>query len=658
MKSLLAGLAFILGSPAFAGDVERIQHPEAGYTGAARVDFPAGTRLRVDKLPYEVLLESYEGEWRNGVASGKGALKGRALPLPALASPPVEPNAAAAESGQASAIVDRVKGNAALIANNPSAKLLGLAPAPGTAVVFRGAFEDGMASGPGEIEAAHRRFQGQFLRWLPEGLAIHFSEQMPVLAETFRGGVPGDGPVVINQYPAGITSPSRTFVGVVSGGKVSGDWFESAWSTKAPDYDRFVIGEKSRVVNADGRRADCTYDAAWLKEPAATDLALIRGDLQTRQLAVTDPMYLRNPVRCTATEPNGWTYTFGVTGSSPLDQKHVPPYSCADAAGHAGTLTVGKEDAFQCSVSFVTVTTKYRWGSKVGRALEEAARDVRDAILNPIEKVGKNVIEEHICGVAQKTPGKDCHISISGGVSFGIPDTKAKKDARAKEDLDRFMAARKKLLEGDQTLMPFWRSAALAYEACAQSCDGPGQAYSRLSITQMAQVLSSGFNEDVKQRQIASLGERFWDSLDKFMPWLEVGATWRVTGQITSELEAAKAYGEVLKESKNENQRLAGGIFFDYARTLLVTHGVHSILLATSDTAALSKEFLLHAIPGTTLIQQATLINAFGVKQLEFFDSYRQIESSRQLVRKLIDQKLKQLRLPPMPAPPAQAAKE
>lgn len=644
MRLLLTTFALLLCGAASGADVQRIVHPQAGYSGVALVEFPAGTTLRVDGLPYVVIIDTYEGEWDEGLANGQGILKGRLQQLPIASSAPGD---LAAES-LARTLDDRARVEATFLAGHPSASTLGPVVPPDIAVVYRGAFEDGMASGAGEVEAPHRRLRGQFLRWLPEGFVIHFADHLPVLGETFSRGMPADGIVFINQYPAGLATPSRTFIGTSNGGKISGEWFEVAWSTKGDDYERYVIGDRARVVYADGRRSDCSYDTAYFQQPATTELAAIRGDAETRAPAVSDPLYLRSPVRCTYMELDGWSYSFGLTGNGPFDQKHIPPYSCTDPEGRSGTMTIGEDDIILCAVTYVT--TKKHWTRKVVRAIEEAARDTRDALLNPLNKAGEKTVE-HVCAVAQKKPGENCHFNGSYSVTFDIPDTKAMTDRRASEDLNRFLAARAKLLDDSRPEEPFWRSATLALDACAQSCTGPAQAYSRLTITQMEQILASGFSDDIKHRQVASLGERSWDMLEKFLPGVEAIAGSYSAIRLTDQLLDAKLYSWSLMDGKTGDEWLRARIFNDYVMRLTLKHGTRSLLTVTSENlSVLSEEFLLHPIPGLTLVQQATLINAFGVKQLGFFSTYQEIASARDLVRGLIDAKLKELRLPPPPA--------
>lgn len=640
MRLLCATISLISWGTAAGADLQRIEHPQAGFSGQARIQFPPETVLRVEGLPTDIYVDSYEGEWEKGLARGQGILKARYLP-PSAAPP--RPGDLAAE-GTARALADRDRANAALNARIGGS--VPATPAQGIAVVYRGAFDDGMASGPGEVETAQRRLRGQFARWLPEGFVLHFAGKLPVLGETFSRGMPADGPVLINQYPAGVPAPSRTFVGTAKGGKVSGDWFEIAWVSKGDGYERIVSGERSRVVYSNGRRTDCSYDTSWLRQLAATDLPALRGDIESRAPAASDPMYLRNPNRCTVTEPSGWAYGFGLTGTGPFDQKHVPPYTCSDAQGRSGAMTIGADDIPQCSVSYVE--TKYRWATKIGKALEEAARDARDAVINPLTKVGGGATV-HLCAIAQKTPGENCHVNGSVGITLDVPDSQLKKEQRGKEELDRFLAVRKKLLEGGGTAQPFWRSAALLYDACAQSCIGPAQSWSRLSISQMDTILSSSFAEDAKRRQVASLGERLWSVLERYLPGVEAGAAVYSAGRLSNQLFDAKMHALALQNSGSSEEKLRAMMFHSYVRDLYFRHGATSMLAATSETLSLSKEFLLHAIPGVTLKEQITLIHAFGVNQLEFFSAYQQTETARQLVQGLIDAKLKELRLPAMP---------
>lgn len=642
MKLMYAALMLISSCTASGVEVQRIAHPTVSFSGAASIQFPVGSELRTKGLPYVVYLDSYEGEWKDGLASGHGILKGRYVPLPPALPKPGD----LATEGVESALADRMRANESLTAARQGAAFI--ASANEVPIEYRGAFEDGMASGPGDLRTPQRRLRGQFARWLPDGFVVHFVGSFPVLGETFIDGAPADGPVFVNQYRAGSPGPTRTFVGTVKGGRVSGGWFEIAYTAKGEGYEHFVLGDRSVVVYSDGRTSDCRYDASWLLLPSATDLQAIRGDAESRTPAFSDPMYLRSPVRCTSTDTSGWVYGFGLTGTGPYDQRHVPPYTCSDPLGRPGQLTIGASDIPQCSVSYVE--TKYRWGSKIGKAIEEAARDVRDAIVNPLNKLGEKGTE-HLCGIAQKKPGKNCNINVSGGVTLDIPDSKSKTEQRAREELDRFLAARRKLLEDGGTTESLWRSAALSYSACEHSCTGPAQVWARVAITQMASILLSGLSEEGKRRQIASLSERLWQVFEKYLPGMETVTTVYSTGQLNDQLFAAKMYSWDLMNTGSTDQKLRAAMFHSEVVRLWSQHGVKSLLESTSETLSLSNDFILRAIPNLTERQQVALIHHFvGGKNMEYFHTYLQIDSARALVQSLIDAKLKELRLPPMPA--------
>lgn len=510
---------------AFALEVSAIAHPNSTYSGFGEIKFAGRTTLKVPaSTPIKIVIESYNGRWDGGLANGYGELRG--LYVIQQADNPIYLQLQSTDPAirsQANQVLERIRDNAKFIGTDPNEAVDTFLGDKAIKIAFNGEFKNGMAMGDGELFTEARKLKGTFYNWLPEGLMTHFFGDSPVISEMYANGLPANGPLLINQYPAGLPDASRRFVGIRTDGKVSGDWYELLWKSSGEEYSTVGIGNTTTVTFKDGSLAQCQY-APLDRTQTADVLDRIRGNVDLELLQITDAQYLRPMTSCMFTAQNGWVFKFGIADKGPFDRKPAPPYSCSDSQGHPGTVTFDINHEMFCNVSYTTTTTTLKWLSKIGREAERIGKQVEKVILWPIETGGK-ALETTMCDVVQKTPGVDCHVNLSYGKTYEIVDNNAAQQQRQKEDLSRFLKAREHLFEstGPASVKGQWEYTAKSLDKCFQNCVGPSRAFAMLSIEEINSMMSAGFNEDIKKYRLASLtgpNGRIYDIFRPLYPYL------------------------------------------------------------------------------------------------------------------------------------------
>lgn len=630
-----------------AGEVSSLRHTDPKYTGFDVLKFEPGTLLDAGKdIPYQFGLESYTGDWVDGKAEGFGVVAGKLI-IPQTENMTYQQLHSADEAtrGMAAMLVDRVRQDAVLMKQDPDAAVREYLGQEVFGFTFRGNFSSGVASGEGEIETARRRLKAVFHRWLPEGFATHYFEELPVLSEMFSKGRPADGPVVINLYPAGVKTPSRIFVGSKAADKVSGDWFSRLWRVEAPDGSYTITGmdNSSTISYKDGWTNVSEYSDAWLGEPAGLDINRRRGRVMD-SVDPSDHMYLQTPARCTAIDPEGWSFGYHMTGSPPFDLRHAPPYTCSDKHGRSGVVSFPKEDCPQCTVTI----EELKWGSKLGRELEHIAKDIKKVILFPINETGEAATNT-LCDVVHKEPGKNCNVSASVGTTYGIPDGAAEKKQRAQEDLQKFLLARERL-EVMVAGMPEhqeYGSLVSVYGKLGMSGAGPDARLSMLAIREIEATLASGFEEDIKNRRIASMGDYAVGLFQKYMPFIEFGAAGKEAVTLSDQLITARLYAANLEEKETNEFRKLQLMNLSRQLTNLSLQSGPRFFGITGDLVGIYADMVFPDIPDFPSKKQVGLVKGLSLKDpKDFFSRYRELKTGNEFVRAAIYQKFDDLKLP------------
>lgn len=512
--------AFLAASASQAASIDGIEHADRTFSGLDEVSYGSDTQLRVEGLRGgKIFLKSYKGSFKNGRSDGYGELMG-AIEFSQSSNPlyrdlqSLDPMV----KGQASALVERIRVNAQFLGQDGDAAVQ---EALGTRLVpltYRGEFLSGVASGQGELISAERRLTGTFYKWLPEGMVVHHVGGLPVLAESFVNGRPADGPILLNQYPFGIAEASRRFVGRRDGGRTTGTWYVVPWAFTTPDFTRSGLGQSVRMTDESGTRYDCTYPLAEAYRDIDQLLEAVRGDVNGAAQSA-DLTFSRQPTSCRSTTVQGWVFTYDVKGTGFFDAQPAPPYGCTSPAGISGSVSLLADGQYLCTLPTTTVK-EYRWGNKIGRALEKAARDVRhlivEAIVDPITAAGDEAVKVG-CGVVQKEPGVTCHFYGSVEKTYDFPGSEEDRNNRRKEVLDRFLAAREILFkDSGAALKNQGEAAAFQMDQCARGCEGAVQDFSMVSLSEVQSILTSGFEQDLKQRRIASYTGKGGDFFDLF----------------------------------------------------------------------------------------------------------------------------------------------
>ena len=609
------------------------------------VEFSAGTNLHITQLgDARIRLHRYTGNWKEGLADGIGTLKGEYIvggndnPIYQQMQSP-DP----AIRAQARAVIDRVRVNALFVGQDPDAAVSAIIGERSVPVTYRGAFRQGTATGDGEVSTAARKLRGTFYNWLPNGLVTHMVDEQPVLLETFANGLPSDGPVVIHQYRNLNLTPSRTFVGSVDQGKVSGDWFDLQWTTKAESYSTVALGDYVVFSGPDGS-STCHYDSTWLTEASSTDIGRIRGDAGDNLLQATDRTYLKAPSQCRFIGSNGWSFSFGVVENPPFNTKRGPPYSCADPQGRPGVMSIASDD-MTCTIT--TYKTTYRWLSKIGKDLERFARNVNDFIFDTVNPVGKE-FERTMCSIVQKEPGRGCTVSVTYGRTFDIPDSNEDQQQRARDNLAKFLAAREALGASNGPPGTAWESALTLYNICATSCTGPERAYSMLSVREIQKILSSGFESDISRYKLASWADA-WLTVSRYIPFAELTAGTYSGANVIRRIDDANMYVNDLSPTEKYSSLDTLAVQKELLK-IRDKYVVTTTFTLATESLTVMKDIAFSMIPGLPAEQQLALALGFEIGHpKEFFSTYANLKSADELVRKLIDEKFKKYGVPPPP---------
>lgn len=539
--------AFMAASASHAAPIDGIEHADPTFAGLDEVSYASDTQLSVEGLwDGKIVLKSFKGSFKNGRAEGYGELRGEIefsqssnhlyRDLQSL-DPMIK--------GQALAVVERIPVGAQFVEQDGDAAVR---EALGTRLVpltYRGEFVAGVASGQGELISAERRLTGTFYKWLPEGMVVHHAGGLPVLAESFAKGRPTDGPVLLNQYPFGIAEASRRFVGRRDAGHVTGTWYALPWALTTQDFTKSGHGQEVRMTDASGTHYDCTYPPVESYRDIDQLLNAVRGDVIGAAQSA-DKTFIRPPSSCRSTTVQGWVYTYDVKGAGFLDAQPAPPYGCKSPAGISGTVSLPGDGQFLCTLPGTTTTVKeYRWGNKIGRALEKAARDVRhlmvEVIVDPIDTAGKEG-SKIACDVVHKEPGVNCHVYGSVEKTYDLPGSDEDRNNRSKEELDSFLAAREILFKDSGAALKDQGEAAVdKIDQCARDCEGAARDFSMASLSEIQSILTYGFEQDLKQRRIASYTGKGGDFFALFggdfpfpAPQLDTAAILNAMGEVAS----------------------------------------------------------------------------------------------------------------------------
>lgn len=538
--------AFLAASTSQAAPIDGIEHADRTFSGLDEVSYSSDTQLRVEGLwDGKLVLKSFKGSFKNGRAEGYGELMG--VIEFSQSSNPLYRDLLSLDpmiKGQASAIVERIRLNAQFLGQDGDAAVreaLGIRLAP---LTYRGEFVAGVASGQGELISAERRLTGTFYKWLPEGMVVHHVAGRPVLAESFAEGRPADGPILLNQYPFGIAEASRRYVGRRDAGRATGTWYALPWAFTTPDFTKSGLGQAVRMTDASGTHYDCTYPPVEAYRDIDQLMEAVRGDV-IGAVQSADLTFSRQPSSCQSTTVQGWVFTYDVKGAGFFDAQPAPPYGCKSPAGISGAVSLLSDGQFLCTLPATTTTVKeYRWGNKIGRVLEKAGRDVRhlvfEVIVDPIDAAGREA-SKVVCDVVHKEPGVNCHVYGSVEKTYDLPGSDEDRNNRSKEELDRFLAAREILFKDSSALKDQGEGAAYKMDECARSCEGAAQDFSMESLSEIQSILTSGFEQDLKQRRIASYTGKGGDFFALFggdfpfpAPQLDTAAILNAMGEVAN----------------------------------------------------------------------------------------------------------------------------
>ncbi|TWC59179.1 hypothetical protein FBY04_103163 [Pseudomonas sp. SJZ080] len=627
MKALTGLIFFLATSPLFATEVTIIKNPDGTFTGYSEVMFSENTSLKIAKYPEsKIYIDSYKGWWSNGAAEGTGILTGRYV-IPGLKTD--SPNLA--EKGQADAILARAEGNAKFNGDDPAKAVAEVLADKHLLISYSGEFKAGAPQGRGEIEVDTHQVKGFFINWLLEGEATTYFQGLPIITEGFSDGVPGAGPVIVNQYKD--YQLARVFVGERTGSAVSGDFYNVQWSLPVVDYTTTGIGNVTTTEFSDGRRLHCTFHDELVGLSKPSDLDVFRGNVLI-QPRIFDPKYLNSPKRCLLRRADGWSFGYPMLGSGVFGSKALPPDVCADPKGRSGRLEPNKYGELDCSI----YESKYKWLTHFGKKIEEGSRWVRDIILDPINATG-DALAGTMCDVVQKKKGVDCHISIYYEKKFELVSEKDKSEARSKEYLDKFLANRKALDEklADNKSDPWLQAAYEIWKDCASSCDGPAKAYSMLSVSALADMLKSDFDEQVKSTRIASIFEQ----AKKWKPVVEHSAAiykgYKI-GEVISNAQYYIVNAEPPKKTKEVGKLAA----VTYLNDLSIRVNSKILLELTRDSLDLIPKIVFAKIPDVDDMDQMGIAQILKINAKDFFNRYREFDSMDQLIQTGFEYKLKE----------------
>ncbi|MCS0630323.1 hypothetical protein NX786_13350 [Telluria mixta] len=637
---------FFISPYVMAIEVDQVANPTRSLSGYQSLVFAPDTSLRaLNNAAVKISLKQYRGEWENGKASGFGTLDGYFV----IKSSANEINAQLmsrdlAVRAMAETVVERVRTDAALLKIDPDQAVSNFLGDQRVQFRFIGNFVNGRANGPGRIETATRTLKGNFHDWKLDGLVTHLYGSSLVLLEMFSNGSPTNGPILINQYSGNTNFPTRTFVGVAKDGALKGDWFNSRVMWRGTTWSSSLMDGTILTVYDNGDRSECTYAAPPV---STTNLSKIRGLSEYGILGYSDETYQQSIIECKYSE-NGWTFRHSVSQTGPFAWKHKSPYYCWDPQRRSGVVTITKDDELSCTVTSTEMT--YQWGKKIGLKLEHLAHEVRNIILTPIDAVGKAVATT-ICDVAQKEPGKDCNVSISYGQTFDVPDTEASRKLRAAADLEKFLQARQALQEklSNDPNKTEWNTSANIFLGCAKSCAEPAQNFSMLAVQEINAILTSGFEEDIKRRRLASLSDTAWSIFSMFKPAIDAGASAYSYLNMQSDLFNAKVYLESLEPSPTMTATNIEGVRNEL-NILYFKYQTPAAMELASQFLYLLQDAAIQGLPGLPVKNQIALAIAFGISNpTQFFEKYKDFKSKEELVDKLIEIKFAKWKIPPPP---------
>ena len=433
-------------------------------------------------------------------------------------------------------------------------------------IEFEGYFVDGKIKGEGKFTFIDTIITGYFDDDLfPEGLATYYSLDGKILGiKTLHNRKLAPGPIAFFLYPTFTDQASKKFFGDYDGKVLNGSWQVLPITYENSNGNGTLIDHLFYFKFKNGSSFQCDIsdqgqDGGVQKHQQfffSYGYDMMKFDPMYSDNSLTFKPFCRGNVKYIS--PESWTFIARMDYDYNLTQL----LKCFNPEGREGTVSFDKGQ-YTCTYNKI-VHIPGAW-DKI-KKVAHAIRDFPQKAVNEFTRFMDGVTEE-VCTSIGKTPGKDCHIGVSGSYTVdGLPileeDQNAKKQKeliiQKTESIKRQTDSKQNINNQDS----YYHLATLITEGLVTNTKNPNELrFLNSLIDLIAQDIKNGINHDVRNNLLADADN------SKAKEYFKTAKNVYGVGKRTYD-----AYGNLKKLEERTK----------FVRDLFATHSIHEALFNSS----------------------------------------------------------------------------